>query len=41
MEVYATSTTVRARAIVERLGVRFRDVREGLAESVRDSATSH
>lgn len=35
MEVYASTTTVRARAIVERLGVKFRDAREGLAESVR------
>jgi len=35
MEVYASSTTVRARAIVERLGVKFRDAGEGLAESVR------
>ena len=40
MEVYASSTTVRARAIVERLGVKFRDVKEGLAESVRGSAST-
>jgi nucleoside-diphosphate-sugar epimerase len=38
MEVYASSTTVRARAIVERLGVEFRDVREGLMGSVRGEA---
>lgn len=40
MEVYASSTTVRARAIVERLEVRFRDVREGLMESVKESAAA-
>lgn len=36
MEVYASSTTVRARAIVEKLGVKFRDAQEGVAESVRE-----
>lgn len=35
MEIYASSTTVRASAIVARLGVKFRDAREGLAESAR------
>ena len=40
MEVYASSTTVRARAVIEKLGVRFRDVKEGLAESVRGEAAS-
>jgi nucleoside-diphosphate-sugar epimerase len=39
MEVYASSTTVRARAIVEKLGVRFRDVHEGLMESVRGTTS--
>ena len=40
MEVYASSTTVQARAIVERLGVKFRDAREGLMESVRGEAAT-
>jgi len=35
MEVYASTTTVVASAIRARLGVSFRDAREGLAESVR------
>ena len=38
LEIYAASTTVRAAAIRERLGARFRDAREGLAESVRGRA---
>jgi UDP-glucose 4-epimerase len=35
MQVYASTTTVRASAVRERLGARFRDAAEGLRESVR------